>query len=133
MNEIVGNSRILGKSKLLDQKFEAWWRFLNGWGMFSFLIAIGIHGSDYQYLKAIIALPVLTWIYLVGRRHCWPHELTKIRKNNKEVAKEIEADYLSVKILVTKYFPFAVGFAYICLIAGYPLFICQSFSMYLDK
>jgi len=129
MNEIVGNSPIRGRSEILDKKFEIWWRFLNGLGIFAFLIAVGIHGGPYQYGKAVLSIVILTWMYVVGRKHCWVHELSEIRRRDKLLGKEISADYLSNKIFFTAYLPFAIGYAYIALIAFWPI-LAKDMSLY---
>lgn len=117
MAEIIGNSPIKGPSDELDKRFERWWYFLNGLGIFSFLIAVDIHGDEYQQGKAIAALLILTWLFIIGRTVSWPHFVSKVRKEDPELAKKINKDYLSFFKVVVGYFPYVFGSTYLFLLA----------------
>jgi hypothetical protein len=117
MKDIIGNSPLKGKSEILDQEFQKWWLFLTSLGIFSFVIAVGIHGSKYEQGKAIASLVLVVWLWIVGRNKYNPKYIKNIEKRDPSLAKEIKKEYLHVKYIATAYFPFMLGSVYLALIA----------------
>lgn len=118
MNNILGETPIKGSSKILDKEFGKWWLFLNNLGIFSFLIAISVHGSNHEQGKSIAALILFTWLYLVGKDKMKPRYVSKVTKGDSELAKKINQEYLHSKYMVTAYLPFTLGCTYLAGIAG---------------
>lgn len=122
MGLVLGVSPVKGRSALLDEEFSRWWWFLNELGLFALLIAFSIHGGPHQYFKALIALGVFGWIWYNGKRVTWPRALLeRIELRDPGLVKHIKAEYLSTRVLVSAYLPFAIGAGYLMAIAIAPL------------
>jgi hypothetical protein len=124
MMEIPNSPPDVKKHHEMDAQFARWWMFLNGLGLFAFVLFLACSGlGDARFGSALISFFLILWIRLRGAKS-FPPFIEHLRKNKSEAGKTLQKtlfrEHMDKKFF--HYLPAFIGIACLGGLAFAPVF-----------